>query len=102
MASMLAEMTPFRNARGRAATFVCSAIASAGTAFSISVTCDDPEQVLGDNLITVVTQEAKTSSTALAVIGRPGLTSATYDLVTIGMKRSILHLFDGNLVTENA
>ena len=99
---MLAEMAPFRNAKGRAATFVCSATASAGTTFSISVICDDPEQVLANNLITVNTQEAKTSSTAIAVIGRPGFTTGTYDLVTIGMKQSVLQLFDGNLVTEDA
>ena len=81
---------------------MCSATAAAGTTFSISVTCDDPEQVLGNNLITIVTQEAKTSSTALQVIGRPGFTTGTYDLITIGMKQSVLHLLDGNLVTEDA
>jgi hypothetical protein len=102
MQTALASMQPFCNAKGRAATFVCSATAAAGTLFTISVTCDDPEQVLGNNLITVVTQEAKTSSTALFVIGRSGFTSATYDLVTIGMKQSVLHLFNGNSVTENA
>ena len=69
---------------------------------SISVGCDDPEQVLGNDLITVVTQEAKTSSTALAVIGKPGFTSGTFDVVTIGLKQSVLHLLNENLVTEDA
>ena len=70
--------------------------------FPISVTSDYPEQVLGNNSITIVTQEAKTSSTALQVIGRPGFTSGTFDLVTIGMKQSVRHLLDGNLVTKDA
>jgi hypothetical protein len=95
-------MKPFRNAKGRAPTFVCSATAAAGTSFTISVTCDDPEQVLGNDLITVVTQEAKTSASSLTTIGQAGFTSGTFDLVTIGMKQSVLHLLDGNLVTEDA
>ena len=102
MQSTLAEMAPFRNAKGRAPTFVCSTTASSGTTFPISIPCGDPEQVLGNNLITVITQEAKTSSTALSVIGRPGFTTGTYDLITIDMKQSVLHLLDSNLVTEDA
>jgi hypothetical protein len=102
MQTTLAAMTSFCNAKGRAPTFVCSATAAAGTSFAISVTCDDPEQVLGNDLITVVTMEAKTSASSLTTIGEPGFTSGTYDLVTIGMKQSVLHMLDGNLVTEDA
>ena len=95
-------MKPFRNAKVSASTIACSATVAAGTSFTISVTCDDPEQVLGNDLITVVTQEAKTSASSLTTNGQPGFTSGTYDLVTIGMKQSVLHLLDGNLVTEDA
>ena len=102
MQTTLTAMAPFRNAKGRAPTFVCSVTAAAGTRFTISVTCDDPEQVLGNDLITVATQEAETSLTALAEIGRPGFTSGTFDVVTVGKKQSVLNLLDGNLVSENA
>ena len=95
-------MKPFGNANGRAHSFSCSATAAAGTSFTISVTCDDPEQVLGNDLITVVTQEAKTSASSLTTVGKPGFTTGTFDLVTIGMQQSVLHLLDGNLVTEDA
>ena len=47
------------------------------------------------------TQEAKTSSTALQVIDRPGFNSGTYDLVTVGMQQSMLHSLAGNLVTKD-
>jgi hypothetical protein len=102
MQTTLAAMAPFRNAKGRAASFVVSATAAAGTSFTISVTCDDPEQVLANDLISVVTMEAKTSASSLTIIGIPGFTTGSYDLVTIGMKQSLLHLLDGNLVTEDA
>jgi hypothetical protein len=102
MQTTLAAMAPFRNAKGRAANFVVSATAAAGTSFTISVTCDDCEQVLGNDLITVVTMEAKTSASSLTTIGQPGFTTGTYDLVTIGMRPSVLHLLAGDLVTENA
>jgi hypothetical protein len=50
----------------------------------------------------VVTQEAKTSACSLTTIGQAGFTPATFDLITIGLKQSVLHLLDGNLVTEDA
>ena len=56
MQTTLAEMAPFRDVKGRAATFVRSATAAAGTTFSISISCDGD---VGSNLITIVTQEAK-------------------------------------------
>ena len=99
MQNTLAAMSPFRNAKERSPSFVVSATAAAGTSFTISVTCQDPEQVLGNDLISVVTQEAKTSSSSLTVIGAAGFTTTTYDLITIGMRSSVLHLLDGNLVT---
>ena len=43
MQTTLAAMKPFRNAKGRDPTFVCSATAAAGTSFAISVTCQDPD-----------------------------------------------------------
>ena len=95
-------MSPFRNAKGRSPSFVVSATAAAGTSFTISVTCQDPEQVLGNDLISVVTMEAKPSSISLTVIGAASFTTATYDRVTFGLKQSVLHLLDGNLVTEDA
>ena len=75
MQTTLAAMKPFRNAKGRAPTFVCSATAAAGTSFIISVTCDDCEQVLGNDLISVMTMEAKTSATSLTTIGQSGFTT---------------------------
>ena len=102
MQTTLAAMAPFRNAKGRAPIFACSATAAAGTSFTISITCDDPEQVLGNDLITVATQEAKTSASSLTTIGQAGFTTGTFDLVSIGLKQSALHLLDVNLVTENA
>ena len=102
MQTTLAAIEPFWNAKSRAPSFVCSATTTTGTSFAITVTCDDPEQVLGNDRIPVVTQEAKTSSTVLWVIGQAGFTNNTYDLVPIRMKSNILHLLDGNLVTEDA
>lgn len=102
MQTTLDAMLPFRNANGSAPAFVCSATAAAEISFKITVTCDGPEQVLWNNLITGVTQEAKTSSNALTTIGQAGFTTGTFELVILGLKQSVLHVLDGNLVTENA